>query len=170
MNLSVIIVTWNAKRIVRECLESLVKHTKDLNTEIIVVDNASSDGTSQLKREHLPHVKLRQKDANLGFTRANNIGVWLSTGKYVCLVNSDVVVPANCLEKMAQHMEQHPDIGMLGPKMFLPEGTIGQSCLRFPSVWNWFCRALALDRLFKGSRLLGGFLMTDFCYDRVMDV
>src|SRR5262249_45576234 len=61
-------------------------------------------------------------------------------------------------------------IGMLGPKMLLPDGTIGQSCFRFPSVWNLFCRALALDQFFKGSRLWGGFLMTDFYYDRVMDV
>ena len=170
MNLSIIIVTWNTKRIVRECLESLANHTKNPNTEIIVVDNASSDGTSQLIREHFPQVQLCQNDTNLGFARANNIGIRLSTGRYVCLVNSDVVVPAGCLEKMVQYMEQHPDIGMLGPKMLLPQGTIGQSCFRFPSVWNWFCRALALDRLFRGSRLLGGFLMTDFGYDRVTDV
>src|SRR2546422_1366746 len=122
MNLSVIIVTWNAKRIVRECLESLGNDTKDPNTEIIVVDNASSDGTPQLIREHFPQLKLRQNDTNLGFSRANNIGIRLSTGKYVCLLNSDVVVPPGCLEKMVRYMEQHPDIGLLGPKMLLPEG------------------------------------------------
>jgi hypothetical protein len=86
------------------------------------------------------------------------------------LVNSDVVVPAGCLERMVEYMEQHPYIGMLGPKMLLPDGTIGQSCMRFPSLWNWFCRALALDQLFSRSRMFGGFLMTDFLYDRVMDV
>src|SRR5262245_36032700 len=100
MNVSVIVVTWNAKRIVRECLESLCKDAIDPNTEIIVVDNASSDGTSQLIREQFSQLELRQNDMNLGFARANNIGIRLSTGKYVCLINSDVVVPAGCLEKM----------------------------------------------------------------------
>ena len=170
MNLSVIIVTWNSMRIVQECLESLEWHAQDPSTEIIVVDNASSDGTPQLIREHFTWVKLLQNDTNLGFARANNIGIKLSTGKYIGLVNSDVVVPKGCLEKMIQYMGQHPDIGMLGPKMLLKDGSIGQSCRRFPSVWNLFCRALALDRLFKGSGFSGGFLMTDFLSDRVMDV
>lgn len=167
---SIVIVTWNAKKIVQECLQSLVQHTKNLSTQIIIVDNASWDGTPQLVREQFPQVKLVQNDTNLGYARANNIGISLSTGKYVCLINSDVAVPEDCLENMVEYMEQHPDIGMLGPKMLLPDGAIGQSCMRFPSLWNWFCRAMALDSLFGGSSLFGGFLMTDFRYDKVSDV
>lgn len=170
MNLSIVVVTWNAKRIVCECLESLRGHAKDSNTETIVVDNASSDGTPKLIRENFAHVRLCQNNKNIGFAGGNNIGIKLSTGKYIGLVNSDVVVPPGCMEKMIQYMEQHPDVGMLGPKMLLKDGSIGQSCMRFPSVWNMFCRALALDQLFKGSGFLGGFLMTDFSYDRVTDV
>src|SRR6267143_877479 len=122
MNVSIIVVTWNAKRIVRECLESLSQYAEGPDTEIIVVDNASSDGTLQVIREVLPNVQLYENDANLGFAKGNNIGIGLSTGRYVCLINSDVVVPAGCLEKMVQYMEQHSDIGMLGPKMLLPGG------------------------------------------------
>lgn len=170
MNLSIIVVTWNAKRIVRECLESLRGYAKDSNTEIIVVDNASSDGTPKLIEEHFSHVRLCQNDKNIGFAGGNNIGIKLSTGKYIGLVNSDVVVPPGCLEKLIQYMEQHSDIGMLGPKMLLQDGTIGQSCMRFPSPWNWFCHALAVDRLFPKSGILGGFLMRDFLYDRMIDV
>lgn len=167
---SIVIVTWNAKRIVQKCLQSLVQHTKNFNTEIIIVDNASSDGTPQVIREQFPQAKLVQSDTNLGFAKANNIGIALSTGKYIYLINSDVVVPEGCLEEMLRYMEQHPDIGMLGPKMVLPDGSIGQSCMRFPTVWNWFCRALALDSMFKGSSVFGDFLMTGFKYDRVADV
>ena len=170
MNLSVVIVTWNTKDIVQECLESLKEQAQRSDTEIIVVDNASSDHTPELIQKHCPWVKLVQNDTNLGFAGGNNIGVRLSKGKYIALVNSDVVVPKDCLEKMIQYMEQHPDIGMLGPKMLLKDGSLGQSCMGFPSIWNWFCRAFALDRLFKSSRLFGGFLMTHFQYDRVIDV
>lgn len=170
MNLSVIIVTWNTRDIVRECLESLQQQGQNPNMEVIVVDNASSDGTPQLIQEIFPWVKLVRKDTNLGFAGGNNVGIKLSTGQYLGLVNSDVVVPRDCLEKMIQYMDHHPNIGMLGPKMFLKDGSIGQSCMGLPSVWNWFCRAFALDRLFKGSKVFGGFLMTHFQYDRVMDV
>jgi len=170
MNLSVIIVTWNTQDIVQECLGSLREQGQSSDTEVIVVDNASSDQTPQLIQNHFPWVRFVQNDTNLGFAGGNNIGVRLSTGKYIALVNSDVVVPKDCLEKMIQYMEQHPDIGMLGPKMLLKDGSIGQSCMGFPSIWKWFCRAFALDRLFKSSRLFGGFLMTHFQYDRVSDV
>jgi GT2 family glycosyltransferase len=147
-----------------------MRYAQDPKTEIIVVDNASSDGTPQLIREHFTWAKLLQNDKNLGFAGGNNIGIKVSTGKYIALVNSDVVVPSGCFEKMTLYMEQHTGVGMLGPKMILSDGAIGPSCMRFPSVWNIFCRALALDRLFKGSEVFGGFLMQDFKYDRITDV
>lgn len=168
-SLSVVIVSWNTKKILAECLESL-EHCRGLCMEIIVVDNASSDGSSEAVRMRFPEVRLVQNEANLGFAKANNIGIGLSSGRYVCLINSDVVVPDGCIEKMVMYMDQHSDIGMLGPKMILSDGTVGHSCMRFPTVWNWFCSALALDSFFKTSKLFGNFMMTDFNYDRTQDV
>jgi GT2 family glycosyltransferase len=167
---SLIIVSWNTKDMVAQCLDSLKRYAEDSSIEIIVVDNASSDGTAECIRERFPHVRLIRNATNIGFARGNNIGIKLSTGKYVSLINSDVQVPQGCLEKMLEYMEQHPEIGMLGPKMVLPDGSIGPSCMRFPTVWNWFCRALALDSAVKGSRAFGDFLMTGFKYDRIADV
>jgi GT2 family glycosyltransferase len=169
-DVSIVIVSWNTKKILSDCLESLERCRKNLSLEVIVVDNASLDGTAEYVRERFPEVQLVQNSTNLGFARANNIGVRLSEGQYVCLVNSDVVVPEGCLKSMVEYMNQHAAIGMLGPKMVLRDGRIGQSCMRFPSVWNSFCRALALDSLFKGTRFFGGLLMTDFRYDRTIDV
>jgi GT2 family glycosyltransferase len=170
LNLSVIIVTWNAKQIVRECLGSLNTYAGDSGVEIIVVDNGSSDGTPDMINEQFAHVTLVRNPENAGFARATNIGIRLATKEYICLLNSDVIVPEGCLEKMVCFLSQQPDIGVLGPKMILPDGTIGQSCMRYPNPWNWMCRAFALDMLFKPFRLFGGFLMTDFQYNRIVDV
>lgn len=170
LGLSIIIVTWNAKKYVWECLKSLEQQSKDLSVEIIVVDNASSDGTPELVRGQFPQTRLVQNQRNLGFARANNIGINLSRGKYVCLVNSDVYVPSGCLAMMLSYLEQNPTVGILGPRMLRPDGAVGRSYMRFPTVWNCFCRALALDSLFKGAKLFGGFLMTDFKNNRTADV
>lgn len=169
-SLSVVIVSWNTKKLVCQCLESLEASRAHFPMEIILVDNASSDGTAEVVRGRFPHVRLVQNETNLGFAKANNIGIALSSAKYVCLVNSDVVVPQGCLGKMLDYMDQHPDIGMLGPKMILPDGTVGRSCGRFPTVWNWFCAALALSSVFKGSKLFGDFMTTEMKYDKTVDV
>ncbi len=169
-SISIVIVTWNGKKVVSQCLESLRRYGENRSVEILVVDNGSTDGTAEHIRREFPFAKLIVNPSNLGFARANNIGIAQSTGEFVCLVNSDVEVPEGCLEKTVEFMEQNPSIGVLGPKMVLPDGTIGQSCMGFPTVWNWFCRALALDTLFPGSKLSGGYLRTDFRYDRIEDV
>jgi len=170
VDISVVLVTWNTKKIVCECLDSLRNCKGDLSLQIIVVDNASSDGTPEAIAELYPEVQLIRNSRNLGFAGANNIGIKESVGRHVCLVNSDVIVPPGCFEKMCAFMEQQPRIGLLGPLMRLTDGSIGPSCMRFPTVWNWFGRALALDTIFRRWGWFGGFLMTDFKYDRTQDV
>jgi len=162
IDLSIVIVTWNAREYTRECLESLAQQSAVLTMETIVVDNASADGTPEMIGEEFPHVRLLRNSSNLGFAKANNIGIRSSRGKYVCLVNSDVNVPGECLRKMHTYMEQNPKVGVLGPRMMDRRGLALRSYMRFPSVWNCLCNSLALDQLFKGSRLFGGTMMTDF--------
>src|SRR5258708_28427908 len=117
IQLSIIIVTWNAKKYVTECLDSLQAYTNNPNAEIIVVDNASTDGTPELVRDSYPGVTLIRNEENLGFAKANNIGIRKSTGEYVCLINSDVHVLDGCVEKVVEYMKQDSRIGLLGPKM-----------------------------------------------------
>lgn len=168
--ISIVIVTWNGRKVVAQCLESLKRYEGNKAIEIIVVDNASTDGTVEEIRRNFPFAKLIVNSANLGFAKANNIGIAHSAGQVICLINSDVVVPEGCLEKMTGFLDSNPDIGLLGPKMILRDGSTGQSCMGFPTVWNWLCRSLALDTIFPGSKVFGGFLRTDFLYDRVEDV
>lgn len=169
-DLSVVIVSWNAKEFVNECLKSLIGQYSYGSVEVIVVDNASSDGTPELVREQFPEVKLLRNPQNLGFAKANNMGVSVSRGKYICLVNSDVTMRDGCLRKMFQYMEQNPSIGMLGPAMLGADGRVRRSCMRIPTLWNSLCYALGLDLVLKGFQTFSGFLMRDFQHDEIRDV
>src|SRR5262249_5671340 len=94
--ISIIVVTWNAIRYVEECVRSLAAATVNLAAEIIIVDNASIDGTPELIQAVLPQAKLIRNSENLGFARANNLGLAWSRGRYLCLINSDVTVAPGC--------------------------------------------------------------------------
>jgi GT2 family glycosyltransferase len=170
--MSIIIVSWNAKRYLEECLDSIVNHPLPRDTEVIVVDNASSDGSPDVVRDAFPGVRLICNDGNYGFAKANNIGIAASTGEYVFFINSDVVVKAGCFENMIAYMDAHQDVGVLGPKILRPNGEVQQSCMEFPTLWNSLCRALALDAIFPGVKLFGGDMMTYWQHDdtRPVDV
>lgn len=165
--LSIIIVTWNGKRYALECLQSLFAQPLGMAAEIIVIDNASSDGTPEAIRAQFPKVNLIENEKNLGFAKANNIGLAASRGRYVCLINSDVVIPPRCLEKMLAYLQANPNIGVLGPKMLSPDGRIGFSVMRLPTVWNTLCCALGLHAIFPASALFGGFMMGGYSYDSI---
>jgi GT2 family glycosyltransferase len=167
---SIIIVTWNAKKYALECLDSLRALHSPLEIEVIVVDNASSDGTPDAIQEQHPEVHLIRNQANLGFAKANNIGISIANGDFICLVNSDVVIPPGCLEKMVAFMQANPDVGLLGPKMLSPDGGVGQSVNRLPTVWNYLCFALGLHFLLPKSKLFGGYIMAGYPYNKTEDV
>ena len=153
-----------------DCIMSLRDQLPSGLREIIVVDNASSDGTAEAVRRDFPEVKLIESATNLGFARGNNCGIEISRGKYICFINPDVVVGKQCIPKMLHYMEQHPDVGMLGPRIVGRDGLTQRSCMRIPTLWNQLCRTLSLDSLAKRSRLFGGFLMKDFPHDKLRDV
>lgn len=167
---SVIIVSWNTRKLTLGCVASLDRARERLATEIIVVDNASSDDTVEQLQSQYPQVKLIANEENIGFSRANNLGMAVCTGQYVALINSDVVVPADCLETIVEYMDQHQDIGMLGPKMVLRDGSIGPSVYKFPTVWNWFCNAIGLSVAFKGFDAVANFELPNFDYSKTQDV
>jgi GT2 family glycosyltransferase len=160
--ISVVIVVWNARIYVAECLESLRRHCGNIYHEVIVVDNASTDGTPEMIAESFPEFRLLRNPENLGFAKANNRGISESSGDYICLVNSDVKFLDDCISPMIDYLGRNPEVGMLGPKMLAKDGEVRRSTMRFPTVWNNFCRAVGLDYLFKGSRSFGGLLMNDF--------
>lgn len=170
IQVSIVIVTWNGKKYVEECLDSLHAYIHNPSAEVIVVDNASTDGTPELVRDSYPGVTLIRNEANLGFAKANNIGIRRATGEYVLLINSDVRVHDGCIEKLLEYMKEDSRIGLLGPKMLGADGKPYRSYMGAPTLWRCFCRALALDVLFPNSKLFGGFLMPYFKMDRITEV
>jgi GT2 family glycosyltransferase len=169
VRLTVIIVTWNSAGFIAGCLKSL-KEFCSVSAEVLVVDNASVDGTAKLIQQEFPWVKLIENKTNLGFARANNIGIRAASGEYLCLINPDVVVLPGCLHDMLYFMEENRSVGLMGPAMIGSDGTVQSSGMRFPSLWNCFCDAFALYRAFPRSAAFGGQPMHDCSWDRVQDV
>jgi GT2 family glycosyltransferase len=170
MKISVIIVSWNAKAFLLDCIQSIVRQSVQDPPEIIVVDNASSDESPQAVSAKYPGATVIGNDGNFGFAKANNIGIRASRGEYLFLINSDVVVGEGCFEKCVRYMDEHPEVGMLGPRIVGSDGNVQRSCMGYPSLWNTLCRALALDSLFPASRLFGGHLLTFWNHDETRAV
>jgi len=170
VDLSVVIVSWNDKPHLEICLDSLTQDTVGLNLEIIVVDNASSDGSADLVRTRYPVVKLIQNQENLGFARGNNVGIQASFGRYVCLLNSDTKLLDGCLGRVMAFMEENSDIGIAGPKILNADGTHQSSCRRFPTLWNNFCSAVGLATAFPEIKGFSGEHMFYFHGDQIVDV
>ena len=118
MDLSVIIVNWNTKKLLEDCLMSILKFTKDVTFEVIVVDNGSKDGSQAIVKKKFPQVKLIPNKDNLGFAKANNQGIKLATGKYILLLNSDAYLIENSFNKLVEQADELDDLGALGVILF----------------------------------------------------
>jgi len=129
---SIILVNHNAKEMTRNCIQSIYDQTKTTSFEIILVDNNSTDGTKQLIESKFPQVKLIENRQNKGFSYANNQAISSASGKYLLLLNNDTVVKNEAIEKMIEHMEESPNIGVLTCKIIEPDGKLQRNCRAFP--------------------------------------
>jgi len=120
-DLSIIIVNFNTKDLLRNCLNSISKNTKGIDYEIIVVDNASNDGSVEMLKKEFPEVKLICNRENLGFARANNQGIKIAEGRNILFLNPDTWVLNNAISKMVNFIERHKDIGVVGSKLYKNE-------------------------------------------------
>ena len=134
MDLSIIVVNWNTKKLLEDCLSSIYKYTKGITFEVIVVDNGSEDGSCQMVKEKFPQVKLIPNKDNLGFTKANNRGIKISKGKYIMLLNSDTYQIENALAKIVEKAESLENLGAMGPLLLNTDRTIQQSGGYFPHL------------------------------------
>ena len=134
IDLSIIVVNWNVKELLRECLASIQEHDGDITLEAIVVDSASSDGSPKMVEEEFPWVKLIASKQNLGYPRGNNLGILASNGRHVLILNPDTVVLNDALEVMVKYLDDHIDVGVVGPQLLNADGTIQSSRRRFPSL------------------------------------
>ena len=134
MDLSIVIVSWNCKAEVVECLSSLARHAYPDAHEIILVDNASCDGTVETVRGHFPAVRVIETGANIGFARAANKGLQAAQGTYLLFLNPDAVVPAGTLEAASRELRRLLDVGILGVRLLNADGSPQPSCGAFLSL------------------------------------
>lgn len=171
MKLSIVIVNYNVKHFLEQCLHSVVKATKNIDAEVFVVDNNSVDGSIGMLIHKFPQVKLIANKRNMGFSTANNQAIRQSTGKYVLLLNPDTVVEEDSFEKIIDFMDSNPEAGALGVKMidgcgkFLPESKRG-----LPTPWVAFYKMFGLSTLFKKSKKFGKYHLSYLSNDEIHEV
>ena len=152
-----IITTWEVRDLLGDCLRSLEEDAVPQWAEVIVVDNASQDGTASMVREQFPWARLIVNDTNLGYSRGNNVGIRAARGDSFLLLNPDTVVHRGSLRRMVDFAVAHPKAGIVGPKLFTATGAIQFDCASdFPSAWNVWCDLSFLSRLFPKTRLFNG--------------
>lgn len=159
LDLSIIIVSYNTRELLKECLLSIKNSlSKTIDYELIVVDNASTDGSPDLLREECKDIGVLENKKNLGFSKANNQGVKRAKGRYLLFLNPDTVVYEGVLEALVVFMESKEDAGAATCRVELPNGMLDDASHRgFPTPWNAFCYFSGLSKLFPQSRLFSGY-------------
>ncbi|MGZ4977052.1 MAG: glycosyltransferase family 2 protein [Methylobacter sp.] len=165
-SISVIIVSWNARDYLRDCLSSIRQTGASCVQEVIVVDNDSKDGSPEMVEKEFPDVILIRAGENLGFARANNLAMKHAKGSMYALVNSDVIVHPGCLDTLAAFLNQHDNVGLVGPRVIGGDGNLQLTCRRIPNIWNTVCRVLALDRILQRWQIFSGFEMPQRNHDQ----
>jgi N-acetylglucosaminyl-diphospho-decaprenol L-rhamnosyltransferase len=148
--LSIIIVNWNTRELLAQCLESVsheIRRLSPLNVETLVVDNASTDGSPQMVKDHFPWVNLTENLTNMGFAGANNQAILQSRGRYVLLLNPDTEVKPGAFETLTHFMEAHSEVGGAGARLLNPDHTLQTSCYPAPTLSREFWRMFHLDAL-----------------------
>ena len=147
----------------------MVRACKDYKAETVIVDNSSFDETvtylerlTQELRLTGRDVSIVKNDTNIGFTKAVNQGLIRGDAVYVLLLNPDVVVPDETLEKLIDHLDQFPEVGVVAPQLRYADGRVQPSCRRFPKLWDIFCEFSGLSRAFRKSALFNRWKMGDF--------
>lgn len=158
MTLSIIIVTYNVSDHLRQCLLSVKQALRNLDGEIIVVDNNSPDYTVTVVRNHFPEIKILANQSNDGFSKACNQGAAAAHGKYLLFLNPDTIIGEGTFEYVLDHLIAHPKVAAAGVKMldgtgsYLPESKRG-----IPDSWNSFCKIVGLTKLFPNNHIFSGY-------------
>ncbi len=168
---SIIIVSWNVREYLRKCLASLPRHPAGFSVEVLVVDNASTDGSLEMIREEFPWVTILPLKSNRGFARANNAALSKAQGKYVFILNPDTELKAGALETLIRYMDTHPDRALVAPKIINPDGTFQQGSIRRdPTLASQLLILLKLQYLFAQQRTLRRYYAADFDPEREQEV
>jgi N-acetylglucosaminyl-diphospho-decaprenol L-rhamnosyltransferase len=159
---SAVIVCTNERELLRKCLTSIFEAPPRLPLEVIVVDNASTDGSAEMVRETFSSCRVITNQKRLGFASNNNIGMRETRGHYVFLINSDAWVRPGAIDTLVGYMDEHPRVGICGPRVLNPDGSLQLSCRRFPRVRSVLMRRIPLFRWLLPEHILAEHLMEDW--------
>jgi len=171
LDLSIIIVNYNVKEFLQNLLQSIEKASSNISKEIIIIDNASDDGSVDVIKEKFPSIKLIQNKDNIGFGRANNQGLSIAKGKYILFINPDCIVSEDTFDKMISFFELHLDCGLAGCKILNSDGSLQLACRRsFPGPWTSFTKVTGLSSLFPNSKIFARYNLTYLDESQVYEV
>ena len=173
-DLSIVIVNWNTLQMTRECLQSVRDALQGpdagrITAQVILVDNASHDGSGDMVEAEFPEVELIRNTENLGFAKANNQGFRIATGRRILLLNSDTLIHGDVLSASVAWLDAHPASGAMAAKALNGDGTTQMTCHQFPSLLNQFLMASGLWKL-KTPKFFGRYHMTDWNRDTEREV
>lgn len=171
VGISICIVTYQAREYLRKCLQSIAENPPACSYEIIVVDNHSTDGTVDMLNCQFPQVQITENSDNKGFTAPMNQALRQAVGGYLLQLNPDTIIHPQAFNTLIAFMEQHPDVGICGPKVLNLDGSLQKPCRRGESrPWAVFSYFLGLSRLFPKSKLFGEYLMNYMDEDAIHQV
>ncbi len=160
--LSIVIVNYNVKNLLKRCLESVFEYEKDIELEVMVVDNNSSDHSQEMLKKDFPEVRLTENSRNLGFSAGCNQGIRESRGRYILFLNPDAELTRTGIKDMIDFMNSKPEAGICGPKMTDQKGNLQFSCRSFPSYLTSISSSQSiLNRIFPENVLSRKYLLKD---------
>jgi len=160
-DVSILIANYNSKDNLNNCISSIIESIREHSYEMIVVDDASSDGSADIVHEKYPQAKVIKNRVNLGYVKSNNIGMRASSGRYVMSLNNDTKVSGRAVDSLIDFMDKNPDAGAVGPKLLNSDGSVQLQARRgFPTLLNSLFYFSGLNGLFPKNRFMGGYLLT----------
>lgn len=169
--LSIVIVNWNTRDELRQCLHSIKTHVKSrLETEVIVVDNASSDKSADMVSKFYPWVKLVKNDKNVGFGTACNMGADLTRGEVLAFINPDISFSSDSVIQLLDFLDEQPNVGVVAPKLLYDDGKLQPSVRRFPTTWVMLLMLTKLSLLARGLTSWKRYNYSNFNYENMRSV
>lgn len=165
MELAILIVSWNTRELLRQCLTSLQAELATISAEVILVDNASADGSAEMAGAEFPWVRLIANETNRGFAAANNQALALSSAEYILLLNPDTEVKPGAIRSLLDFLKAHPKAGIAAPQLLNSDGTIQRSCRQFPTFAGMLFELMGLSKMFPNDKRFGAYKMLDFNHD-----
>lgn len=169
-DISLIILNYNNSGLTRECVKNIKAHATSANIEIIVVDNSNDTQLAEILSVRYPDVRYIPLAKNVGFARGNNVGMAASHGRYIAIINYDITPLASAFDELLAYMDAHPEVGIAGPRLYNPDGSVQESCYRFHTILTPIYRRLMLGKIGFGKKHLDSFLMKDANLSEPSDV